>query len=312
MNFSFDDDQLAFRSAVRDLLAKECPPTAVRQPNLTAWEAFAQMGVQGTLVPASEGGLGLDERWLVLPLEEAGYAAMPQPIVETAAVAMPLVAGQVAPSAIITTDLGGPVVPYAAEANHLLLTSGPDAMVLIPGADATIEALQTIDRARLAGRIGPGQHTTVSVTGDRALAFDRGAWGTAAFLIGLAQRMLDLTVEYVRGREQFGVPVGSFQAVKHHLADAALQLAFARPAVYRAAWSLATDNGHRERDVSTAKALASDAAWFVGRKALQCHGAIGYTEEADLQLFLKRSWALASSWGDAAWHRDRIGKAIKI
>jgi len=82
--------------------------------------------------------------------------------------------------------------------------------------------------------------------------------------------------------------------------------------VYRAAWSLATSDEHRCRDVSTAKALASDAAGVVGRKALQCHGAIGYTEEADLQLFLKRSWALARAWGGAAWHRDRIGRALAV
>ena len=148
--------------------------------------------------------------------------------------------------------------------------------------------------------------------GDRDLAFDRGAWGTAAYLLGLSHRMLHLTVRYVGEREQFGVPIGSFQAIKHHLADATLQLSFARPAVYRAAWSLATGAPDRTRDVSMAKAMASDAALLMGRKALQCHGAIGYTEEADLHLFLKRSWALARTWGDAAWHRDRIGRALKL
>jgi hypothetical protein len=144
------------------------------------------------------------------------------------------------------------------------------------------------------------------------LAFDRGAWGTAAVLVGLAQRMLDLTTEYVKERHQFGVPVGSFQAVKHHLADAALQLEFARPAVYRAAWSLAVRDNDRSRDVSMAKAMASDAAQFVGRQALQCQGAIGYTVESDLHLYLKRSWALARSWGDAWWHRDRVGALLGL
>ena len=111
--------------------------------------------------------------------------------------------------------------------------------------------------------------------------------------------MLDLTVAYVTERRQFGVPIGSFQAVKHHLADALKELAFARPAVHRAAHSLATGADTRARDVSMAKAMASDAAWFVGRQALQCHGAIGYTVEHDLQLYLKRTWALAKAWGDA-------------
>ena len=312
MKFSFDNDQLAFRDAVRDVLAKECPPGAVRRPTQAAWNALAEMGVQGVLVPESRGGLGLDERWLVLLLEEAGYAGLPQPIVETAAVGMPLVAGEVALSATVSTDLGGPLVPYATDADHLLLAHGSEAMMLVARTDAVIEAVETVDRARRAARVGWDPDRAIRVTGDRDLAFDRGAWGTAAFLIGLSRRMLDITVEYVSKREQFGVPVGSFQAVKHHLADAALQLAFARPAVHRAAWSLATRDGHRARDVSLAKALASGAAGVAGRKALQCHGAIGYTEEADLQLFLKRSWALARAWGGAAWHRDRIGHTLEV
>jgi alkylation response protein AidB-like acyl-CoA dehydrogenase len=139
-----------------------------------------------------------------------------------------------------------------------------------------------------------------------ALAFDRGAFGAAALLVGLGQRMLDLTVAHVAERHQFGVPVGSFQAVKHDLADGLKGLALARPAVHRAAHSLATGAGTRGRDVSMAKALASDAAWRVGRRALQCHGAVGYTVEHDLHLYLKRTWALARAWGDAAWHRDRV------
>ena len=135
---------------------------------------------------------------------------------------------------------------------------------------------------------------------------DQPALAAAAQLVGLAQRMLDMTVGYVKERKQFGVPVGSFQAVKHQLADAVKEISFARPAVWRAAASLEV------RDISMAKAMASDAALLAGRKALQCHGAIGYTEEADLHLFLKRSWALARSWGDASWHRDRIGRALGI
>ena len=124
--------------------------------------------------------------------------------------------------------------------------------------------------------------------------------------------MLDLTVGYVNERKQFGVPIGSFQAMKHHLADVALELAFAAPAVHRAAYSLATGAPTAARDVSMAKAMASDAARLAGRRALQCHGAIGYTVEYDLHLFLKRAEVLARAWGDAAWHRDRVGAALGI
>src|SRR5437763_1273375 len=249
MRFSFDDDQLAFRDAVRNLLSKECPPDAVREPTRAAWEALAEMGVLGLLASEATGGMALDEQWLVLLLEEAGYAGLPHPIVETAAVAMPLVSGRVGPSTIITSDLGGPIVPYASEADHLLLVDGLAGLVLVAGADAVVEDVETVDRARWAGRVAWEPGIATGVAGDRELAFDRGAWGTAAFLVGLGQRMLDLTVAYVSEREQFGVPIGSFQAVKHHLADAALQLGFARPAVSRAAWSLATNDDDRARDV---------------------------------------------------------------
>jgi len=132
------------------------------------------------------------------------------------------------------------------------------------------------------------------------------ALAAAAQLLGLGHRMLVLTVDYVKERKQFGVPVGSFQAVKHQLADSLKELAFARPAVWRAAATL------EPRDVSMAKAMASDAASFVARRALQCHGAIGYTVEYELHRYLKQTWVLARAFGDAARHRDRIAKELKI
>jgi alkylation response protein AidB-like acyl-CoA dehydrogenase len=98
--------------------------------------------------------------------------------------------------------------------------------------------------------------------------------------------------------------------VKHHLANARLALEFARPLVYRAAWTIASHDAERAVAVSLAKAAASDAALLASRVALQCHGAIGYTTEYDLHLFMKRAWALAATWGDAAWHRARVGRAI--
>ncbi len=141
---------------------------------------------------------------------------------------------------------------------------------------------------------------------------DRAALGTAAQLVGLGQAMLNLSVAYVKERRQFGVPVGSFQAVKHHLANGLKQLSFARPAVYRAAYSVATAAETAARDVSMAKAMASDAASFVARVALQCHGAIGYTVEYDLHLWLKRTWALSRAWGDPSWHRERVARLLGL
>jgi len=130
--------------------------------------------------------------------------------------------------------------------------------------------------------------------------------GAAAQLIGLGQRMLDMTVDYATQREQFGVPIGSFQAVKHHLANTLKELAFARPAVYRAGWAPTTVN------ISMAKAMASGAASYAGRQALQCHGAIGYTDEYELHRYLQQTWKLSRAFGDAAWHRERIADQLEI
>jgi alkylation response protein AidB-like acyl-CoA dehydrogenase len=124
--------------------------------------------------------------------------------------------------------------------------------------------------------------------------------------------MIDLTVGYVKERKQFGVPIGSFQAIKHHLADATIALEFAKPVVWRAAASIATGDPDASLHASMAKAAASDAAQAVSDVSLQCHGAIGYTVEYDLHLFLKRTWALARAYGDAAWHRDRVGLALGV
>ena len=135
---------------------------------------------------------------------------------------------------------------------------------------------------------------------------DDPALAAAAQLLGLGHGMLVMTVEYVKQRQQFGVPIGSFQAVKHQLADSLKELAFARPVLWRAAHT--RDPIH----VSMAKAMASDAASFVARRALQCHGAIGYTVEYDLHRYLKQTWVLARSHGDAAWHRERIAKELHI
>ena len=317
MRFSWSQDQQAFSDAVRELLAKEATPLVVRAAwdappghlDRGVWDSLDAMGVLAVLVPEAAGGLGLDETFLVPILEEAGRVALPHPIVETAMVAAPLLGAGIG---MIASDLGGPLVPCAADADRILLHQG-DTLAVTDGDAVELTAATTVDGARRAATLSTPRHPEV-LTDDPAviaLALDRGALGTAAMLVGLGQAMLDLTVDYVSQRQQFGVPIGSFQAVKHHLTNAALALEFARPAVARAAWSVAQSTPTRARDVSMAKAMASDAAELVGRQALQCHGAIGYTVEADLPLYLNRTWALARAWGDTAHHTDRVTHALE-
>jgi alkylation response protein AidB-like acyl-CoA dehydrogenase len=323
MRFAFTDDQLAFRDAVRDLLVRECPPAVVRDAwtNDTgrtkgAWSQLGEMGVLGALAPESTGGLGLRDLDLVLLLEETGYAALPEPVVEHVAVALPLLPEPAAAAAagditVTAQCIHEPVANYAESANWLVLHHD-DRLHLVDRAAVTLIPRSSVDGSRRMAEVhwDPSQATALGDPGHAALAFDRGALGTAAQLIGLTRRMLDMTVGYVTDRHQFGVPIGSFQAVKHHLADARIALEFARPLVYRAAWSIAEGDADRSVHVSMAKATAGDAALLAARMALQCHGAIGYSYEYDLHLFMKRAWALTATWGDATWHRARVGRAI--
>jgi alkylation response protein AidB-like acyl-CoA dehydrogenase len=136
--------------------------------------------------------------------------------------------------------------------------------------------------------------------------------GTSALLIGLARRMLDLTVGYVRAREQFGVPIGSFQAIKHALASALVAVELARPMVLAAGWAQAARAVDAAAATSAAKVLAADAARLVARTAIQCHGAMGYTTEYDLHLYAKRVWALVPGWGDTSRHRAELAESLGV
>jgi alkylation response protein AidB-like acyl-CoA dehydrogenase len=158
-------------------------------------------------------------------------------------------------------------------------------------------------------------------TGRRLLAaaLDRGAAACAAQQLGVADRLIEMASRYACQRHQFGAPIGSFQAVKHMLADAKLRLEYARPVVYRAAHAVARasargpaagDGGRRPVHVSAAKVAASDAALFAARVALQVHGAIGYTWEQDLHLWMRRAWSLEQAFGRSDFHRRRVEEAV--
>jgi alkylation response protein AidB-like acyl-CoA dehydrogenase len=265
-----------------------------RVPGL--WDRLAAMGVIGLLAPESDGGLGLTFVDLVLVLEETGRYAVPEPIVETAAWAVPLFG-----TIDLTIAVGQPLAPWADSADVIVTGDGR-----FERPDVELVARPSVDGARRLFEVHGTPAPGFAPEADVHAAFDRGACGIAAQQCGLADRMLEMTADYVRERKQFGVPVGSFQAVKHHLADARIALEFARPLVYRAAASIAARDPETTLHVAMAKLKADEAAHRAGRAALQCHGAIGYTTEYDLHLFLKRSWALARSWGDARRHRLRL------
>lgn len=328
MRFAFTDEHDMFRDAVRDLFADRCPPEAVRAswdgvdarvPGL--WAALAEMGVLAALAPETDGGLGMDEVAFIRILEEVGYAAVPDPVMEHAFVAVPALAAAgseslgsaISGETTLSIDLGGRAPVTSADVADGIVVTTPAGLGFVTDFDAT--AVAAIDQSRRLATVDGGEVVELG-DADPLLAYDRAALGTAAQCIGVARRLLDATVEYVAERHQFGKPVGSYQAVKHHLADVRIAIEFAAPLVYRAAWSVAHPETHdatiRGRDVSMAKAQASDAVDVAARKALQCHGAIGYTFEYDLQLWLKRAWALSAANGDARTHRDRVASALGL
>jgi len=299
MRFSFTDDQIAFRDAVRELLEKECTSAHLRDAwtNSTGripglWDKLAEMGVVGLLVPEASGCLGLTMVDLVLILEETGRCALPEPIVESAAFGLPFLG-----RADIGVGVAHSLVPWADTVDVIITNEGQFARD-----EVELVARPSVDGSR---RLFEVRGTPIHLDGQPLWdSFTRSVIGTAAQQCGLAQRMLDLTAEYAKERRQFGAPIGSFQAVKHHLANARIALEFARPLVYRAAATL--DPVH----AGMAKSKADEAALVAAQAALQCHGAIGYTTEYDLHLYMKRAWVLARAAGDARFHRNRVGAAI--
>lgn len=333
MRFAFTDDQLAFADAVRELLAKECTPEVVRAAwdspdgrTPALWSQLTEMGVVGLLAPESAGGMGLSDVDLVRILAEAGYAGLPEPLADVAAVVVPalrdhgssdaaaeLLARVAAGDATVGLGLASDgSVLHAATADALVLEAD-DGLHLVPTSEVELTPLEVVDGSRRLSKVLWRPSAQTLLAGGPAAAAearDRAAVAAAAELCGLADRMLAMTVDYVSERKQFGVPIGSFQAVKHHLANALLGLEFAKPLVWRAAYSQSMGDARASLHASMAKAQASDAAEAVGAAALQCHGAIGYTVECDLHLFLKRTWALARRAGDARSHRRQVAAAV--
>ena len=203
----------------------------------------------------------------------------------------------------------GPI-PHAETADLVVLEH--DGEVRVHEASACdIDPVVGIDGARRLATVTPrGEGTIVPVDPERALA--RATLATASELIGLAKRLLDLAVGYVGERHQFGKPVGSYQAVKHPLADVQLALAFARPLALRAGWALATGDADAARAVSSAKVAANEAAERAARASLQAHGAIAYTVEYDYHLYAKRVWALLADRGDATSHRLAVADELGL
>ncbi|MEV4475721.1 acyl-CoA dehydrogenase [Nonomuraea sp. NPDC049504] len=307
MDAAFSADQLALAANVRDVLRAHCPPAALRSERRPGWKQLAGLGFFQVLSPEEAGGLGLRLIDVVPALEETGRACLPGPVVETAVVGAYLLGG----AEPVTVAVLPPGQAYAADADLADLV-----VVVRDGAARSFPAASV----RLSPRPGPDPcrplfEVTTETPGeplgaDVGAALRAGAVATAAQLVGVARHLLSTTVAYAGARTQFGAPIGSFQAVKHQLADVAVAVEFAAPLVWRAAVTADKALAGADRDASAAKAAAGEAATLAARTALQVHGAIGYTDELDLRFWLARAWSLSSAYGTTAHHRERLRAAI--
>ncbi|WP_149183982.1 acyl-CoA dehydrogenase family protein [Streptomyces sp. TRM49041] len=329
MRFQPTVEQRDFVRSLNAMLTAADSPSAAR-----AWAAgepgqgravrarLAVAGVFALAVPEAYEGVGVHPVEVALACEEVGRHAVPGPVVETVAAAELLTRlaelGDDAPakrllpgiaSGEVTATLAAPETGgYALDADVadvVLVVGGErgDELRVAPG-HGPVRA--SADPVRRLARPAPGGELLAA--GDRVAragrcAAERAALATAAQSLGVGCALLDRTVAYVRQRHQFGVPVGSFQAVKHRLADALLGLEFARPLVWGAALTL------RTADVAAAKVAAGEAAYVAARTALQLHGAIGYTDELDLALWLRKARPLRDAWGTPAWCRQQVLRA---
>ena len=318
MKFDLDEQQRDFGASIDAALSAADVPGAVRAwsagdtaPGRKVWARLTDLGITALTVPEKFDGLDAHPVDLVVALERLGRWAVPGPITESIAVAPILLAddercARLASGELIATVALPPQVPRATDADSAGLT-------LLADLDGTVSEATAGDQHE---SVDPSRRLfDVSASGttwqaDVARAYEFGALATAAQLVGAGQALLDAAVAYAKQRAQFGRVIGSYQAIKHKLADVHIALELARPLVYGAALSLADSSADTARDVSAAKASASDAALLAARSALQTHGAIGFTAEHDLSLWLLRVQALRPAWGDPASHRRRVLEAL--
>ena len=348
MDFTFTTEQRLMASSFRELAEAICSPQRLRAAaedcsnatdaagtasaeaeSQSRWRQFAAIGIAGVLAPEPHGGTGLTDVDFVLIAEEAGYAALPEPLVEHAGVAIPALtelAGEPRVAEILVraaagqvrVAVGHPVNPFVLEADasdYLLLAHGAE-IHLLEHERVSLIRQPSIDPLRRLFKVEPVLHQDTRIaTGPLAQQVTRrilarGSLYCAAQLVGLCARMIELAVAHARERKQFGKPIGAAQAIKHPLATAQVKLEFARPVLYAAAARAGSLDERSQAAISHAKIAATDAADFAARTALQVHGAMGYSWEVDLHFYMKRAWALAGAWGDRGFHLRRLSDRL--
>lgn len=318
MDVTFTAEQDALRAAVRDLLADRCGIDHVRA--VMESDTGTDLDLYRRLVEVGAAELpGALELGIVL--EECGRAVAPTPALSALGIAVPaleaagaheLLAAARAGEAIPVLALDPDHVVEGHVATHLLFVEGDD-LVVAEVAQCEIAPLATMDLTRRMARVRRNGGNTVGDGAAALRAVERtGTVAVAHELVGVGQIALERGLAHAKGREQFGKPIGTYQAVSHRLVDSFIAVECARSLAYYAAWAIDADTADADLAASQAKASAAEGAVLAARHVLQVHGGIGMTWEADLHLFLKRAHAGAALLGTASQHRRRIADLIGV
>ena len=297
------------------------------------WRAMCDLGWPALRLPEASGGSALGMSEYCALTEELGAGLVPEPLIACAMAAPFLTGGtltsllsgerviipawQERPNSLDT--MGDTTVahgrvngrkifgPMAAGADAFLV-AGRDGLALVDRAASGVDLV--IERTQDGGNFGTVSFTDAPgtrVAGDLAAALDDAALATASYLLGVMDAAFAMTLDYMKTRQQFGKPIGSFQALQHRAADLKIQVALTRASVEAAAATLdsASNPALRQAAVSRAKHRAADASMLVTRQCIQLHGGIGYTDEYDVGLFLRKAMLLSNLYGSAAVHRAR-------
>jgi alkylation response protein AidB-like acyl-CoA dehydrogenase len=326
MNFDFSDDQQAIKRTAKDLLADRFKLDHVRELaeagtyDDDAWKELCELGWPGIFIDEQYGGQGLGIVELVILMEELGYALAPVPFLSNAAAGLliqsagseeqkqrwlpGLASGELSGAAGLLRGEEAKLVPDG-DAADVIALCGPEGVRVVERSAAEVEPVTTMDATRRFARVranGAGE----ALPGEPGPGVGAGLLAVSAELTGVAQRAMEMAIEYARDRKQFGRPIGAYQAVSHRCAQMLLETEGARSATYYGAWTADAQPEQLELAASMAKAYASDAGWRVCSSSLQVHGGIGFTWEHDLHFFLKRAKVDALLWGSAAEHRERV------
>ena len=331
MNFDLNEDQREIRRTAHDLLAERSTFARVRAAaeagryDDALWRELCELGWPGIAVAEQHGGQGLGAVELAVLLEELGHAVAATPFLGTVMAAavlaqagsgeqrarwLPGLASGEHTGALGTARDGvAELVPDAATAGVIVLLEDGRAR-LVARADAVVEPVEAIDPTRRHARVTAAPGAGEPLDGDVAGGADRAAVAVSAELVGICRRALAMTVAYVKERRQFDTPVGAYQAVSHRCAQMLRDTEGARSATYFAAWAADADPERLPEGAALAKAAASAAGREVTASAIQAHGGIGFTWEADVHWLYKRAQLDAQLLGGGRTHRARLMRIV--